>query len=127
MIKHIKVTNFRSLRNFELDLGKNNVIVGPNNSGKSNLIDFFRFLRDLIVPSPQNTYGLYSGLTSRGGFNQIAWRGGDLSEITIQLDGVVPRHQNDDLSWRYTLEILGNFQWNSATIKSENLLITSKD
>jgi ABC-type uncharacterized transport system ATPase subunit len=39
------VTNFKSIREQELLLQTLNVFIGGNGSGKSNLIDVFRFLK----------------------------------------------------------------------------------
>jgi len=64
MIKRIRIRNFKSLRDVDLELRKINVIVGPNGSGKSNLVDFFIFLKEFINPSsfpfdPFQTFGGY--------------------------------------------------------------------
>ena len=37
-ICHINIMNFRSLDNFDEEVGKHNIIVGKNNTGKSNLL-----------------------------------------------------------------------------------------
>ena len=45
MIKHIKVTNFRSLDNFSMDFNEGlNVIIGENDAGKTSLIDSIKIL-----------------------------------------------------------------------------------
>jgi predicted ATPase len=44
MIKHIKLNNFRSYRELDLSLGKLNVLVGRNGSGKSNFLSVFDLL-----------------------------------------------------------------------------------
>lgn len=38
MIKKIKIQNFRSIKNLEIQLGKINAFIGPNNAGKSNIM-----------------------------------------------------------------------------------------
>uniref|UniRef100_A0A7V4E4I7 ATP-dependent endonuclease n=1 Tax=candidate division WOR-3 bacterium TaxID=2052148 RepID=A0A7V4E4I7_UNCW3 len=38
MIKKIKIENFRSIENIEIELGKFNALIGPNNAGKSNIM-----------------------------------------------------------------------------------------
>ncbi|ODS36436.1 hypothetical protein BEH94_01335 [Candidatus Altiarchaeales archaeon WOR_SM1_SCG] len=48
MLKRLKVKNFKSLENFEVEFGKFNVLVGRNNSGKSNVIDCLKFLSELV-------------------------------------------------------------------------------
>ena len=42
-INKVKVENFKSFKNLELDLGKFNVIIGQNASGKSNFKQIFTF------------------------------------------------------------------------------------
>jgi len=48
MIKHVSIDGFKSLTNFELSLKPGlNILVGPNGSGKTNIVSFFEFLGDL--------------------------------------------------------------------------------
>jgi len=44
MLKTIKFRNFKSLRDFNISLKQINVFVGPNNAGKSTILDAFRVL-----------------------------------------------------------------------------------
>ncbi|VTN09241.1 recombination protein F [Raoultella terrigena] len=37
MIHHLRIQNFRSVRDIELDLGALNIVFGPNGCGKSNI------------------------------------------------------------------------------------------
>jgi len=52
MIKTVRVKNFKSLHDVTVTLGRRNVFVGPNMSGKSNIIDVFKFLTNMIVSEP---------------------------------------------------------------------------
>ena len=45
-IKKIKISNSKSFKNLELELGKFNVLIGANASGKSNFTQVFGFLRN---------------------------------------------------------------------------------
>lgn len=47
-ITKVQFINFKALKHFTLNLGNMNVLVGPNNSGKSTLISAFRLLADAI-------------------------------------------------------------------------------
>lgn len=47
LLKKIKVANFKSFDEAEVELGKFNVLIGANASGKSNFVRIFRFLRDI--------------------------------------------------------------------------------
>lgn len=49
VLKKIFITNFKSLKDVEIPLRKFNVLVGPNGSGKTNFIEFFKFLRKSLV------------------------------------------------------------------------------
>jgi energy-coupling factor transporter ATP-binding protein EcfA2 len=44
MIEQVSLTNFRKFREFTLDLRKGNILVGPNNAGKSSILDALRIL-----------------------------------------------------------------------------------
>lgn len=44
MIKSVKFKNFKSLENFTVSLDQRNILVGPNNAGKSTILDAFRAL-----------------------------------------------------------------------------------
>src|SRR5579863_6808998 len=41
-LTRIRIKNFRSVRELELELGETNVFVGPNNAGKSAILDALR-------------------------------------------------------------------------------------
>lgn len=60
-IKKVRISNFKSFKDVEIELGKLNVLIGPNASGKSNFIEIFRFLRDIVM------YGLNNAIFMQGG------------------------------------------------------------
>lgn len=68
-IKQLNIEGFRSLRNVSWFPGDLNVIIGPNGTGKSNLL---RFL-ELISVSAQGKLGKY--IQSLGGMEPIVWDG----------------------------------------------------
>ena len=45
---HIHLKNWRNFAKVEVDLARRAFLVGPNASGKSNLLDVFRFLHDIV-------------------------------------------------------------------------------
>ena len=47
MIEYFEISNFKSLYEVKLHLRPFNVLIGPNNSGKSNFIDALNFLREM--------------------------------------------------------------------------------
>lgn len=62
MITRLRVKNFLSLHDIDLELHRRNVLVGPNMAGKSNVIDCFKFLTHMV------SFGLSKALLDRGGF-----------------------------------------------------------
>ncbi len=48
-LKKVVIKNFKSLHDCEIDIGKLNVVVGANASGKSNLVEAFRLLKKIYV------------------------------------------------------------------------------
>lgn len=65
-ITRIKVSNFKSFDELEVDLRPLNVIVGGNASGKSNFLEIFKFLRDI------ETHGLENAVSLQGGMEYLA-------------------------------------------------------
>jgi predicted ATPase len=63
--------NYRSLRDVVIPLSPLSVLVGPNNSGKSNVLDLIRFLNDSV------RFDLTKALEMRGGYERVRFRGGD--------------------------------------------------
>ncbi len=62
IIKSIEATNFRSFREIKLELGRFNVMIGPNSAGKSNLIQMFKFLRDIVQSGLDNAISMQGGV-----------------------------------------------------------------
>ncbi|MDA2806633.1 AAA family ATPase [Nocardiopsis suaedae] len=65
----LEVANFRSLREVTVPLKPLNVLVGPNGVGKTNVLDVFRFLCDIV------NLDIRPSLDQRGGFAKTAFRG----------------------------------------------------
>ena len=67
-ITKVWAKNFRSIEYAELELDPLTVLVGPNASGKSNLLDILGFLGDAVRD------GLETAITRRGGIDSIGRR-----------------------------------------------------
>jgi predicted ATPase len=104
MITRLQVRNFKSLRDVDLELGSLNVLVGPNMSGKSNLLDALRFLREIFFPEGGRP-GVGAAITERGGIDDIVWKGADDKQITISLEAVDPDDPNS--RYKYALQLIG--------------------
>ncbi|MBU1012055.1 MAG: AAA family ATPase [Bacteroidetes bacterium] len=65
MIQFVEVTGFKSLNNFKIELKKGlNILVGPNGSGKTNIISLFEFLSHIAQREVQDAVGLSGGAGS---------------------------------------------------------------
>ncbi len=80
MIKRLKVKNFRSLNDFEVEFGKFNVLIGRNNTGKSNIIDVLSFLNEGVKEDAAKI------LSKRGGHNEIVFGGNTTDNIEIKAE-----------------------------------------
>lgn len=67
IISQLVLKNWRNFRSVDVSLAERVFIVGPNASGKSNLLDVLRFLRDIARPGG----GLQFALTERGGLSKV--------------------------------------------------------
>lgn len=65
MLIRAEVANYKSIAFADLSFGNENIIVGPNGVGKSNLLDALHFLRDAAND------GLDHAITKRHGINSI--------------------------------------------------------
>lgn len=61
----IRASNFKSFRELDLKLEDYNLVVGPNNSGKSNFVEIIRFISDIL------TIGLDGAISRQGGIEYL--------------------------------------------------------
>ncbi|MEQ1912438.1 MAG: AAA family ATPase [Vicinamibacterales bacterium] len=92
----LKLKNWRNFVAVDLPIGERLFITGPNASGKSNLLDAFRFLRDIA----KDGGGLQLAVRERLGLTKIrclaARRYPDV-EIEVELK------DDSDATWRYAI------------------------
>lgn len=132
MITNLVVRNFRSLRNATLDLCGRNVLIGPNKSGKTTLLDALRFLAQAVTGGD-----VTRPLNERGGMESIAWKGSDGTDralhsrvrpsvaLEFQLDGEL--NQDPDVArFSYYLAIAGDLRA-QPVIRRETLDVTAND
>ena len=68
IISRLKLTNWRNFTEVDVPLRDRVFIIGPNASGKSNLLDAIRFLRDI---AKREGGGLQAAVRRRGGVRQV--------------------------------------------------------
>jgi predicted ATPase len=67
IVSRVILKNWRNFREVDVVLSNRTFLVGPNASGKSNFLDVFRFLRDIVKPGG----GLQKAVNDRGGISKI--------------------------------------------------------
>lgn len=68
LITRLRLKNWRNFRSVDVALRDRVFVIGPNASGKSNLLDVFRFLRDVAKPKGG---GLQRAVEARGGLTKL--------------------------------------------------------
>ncbi len=100
IVSHITLKNWRNFQVVDVPLSDRVFLVGPNASGKSNLLDAFRFLRDIAKAGG----GLQKAVSDRGGLSKIrclaARRYPDV-EIEVALSSSA----DNGIIWRYAIGI----------------------
>ena len=49
MLKHVRISNYKSLGDVALDLDPVTVLIGRSGTGKTNFVEALKFLRDYVV------------------------------------------------------------------------------
>jgi predicted ATPase len=80
-IKSIEIEGFRSLRRVRLDLRPLNILIGPNQSGKTNILDALDFLSQAV--QGKLSPALYH---SRGGLANLLWAGDGANQIRFRIE-----------------------------------------
>ncbi|KQQ19240.1 chromosome segregation protein SMC [Rathayibacter sp. Leaf299] len=115
-ITHVTASNWRNFKTLDFPVENRLFVVGPNASGKSNLLDLFRFLGDIAAAGG----GLASAIERRGGISKVRSlfarnnQGGRLV-VDLQLS-------DGDDRWRYRLSIRGEKGGFNRPIVDEELV-----
>ena len=113
MIQHLKLRNFRSIRELDLELRPLNVLIGRNASGKSNFLSFFQVVGDGIRGN------LNAAIVSEiGGFHYLRHLNADAKE-TVQWQLTFDSSHSEKL--RYETVIGQRGQTGSYIVQSEIL------
>jgi predicted ATPase len=99
LITRLQLKNWRNFRKVDIHLRERVFVIGPNASGKSNLLDVFRFLRDVAKPEGG---GFQKAVKDRGGITKLrcllARKDPEVS-ITVEISEKV----DAEPIWRYSL------------------------
>ena len=130
----IKVKNFKSYTDLEIDFNKLNYIIGGNASGKSNFVNILKFFNDIIY------YGLDDAVLLQGGIKYIFNANSEKDSnivLEYELDFEDEKNRTFDIfsdiveqkmylprKMYYVLEIKPNGNGNGYKIRNEKLEIT---
>ena len=119
IIARLKLTNWRNFTDVDVPLLDRAFIIGPNASGKSNLLDAIRFLRDV---AKREGGGLQAAVGKRGGFRQIrslsVHSGGGVG-IEVHLS----RDSGEPVEWVYRLVFAVEQRGNHRTLVQEEVVV----
>lgn len=106
LITRVRASNWRNFQKLDIPLGEFGYLVGPSGSGKSGLLDIFRFLGDICR---EGGGGLQGALRERGGLAYVrsllntaeASRKG----TTVSVDVEISERAGSPVLWRYHLAL----------------------
>ena len=99
IITRLKLENWRNFTDVDIPLSDRAFIIGPNASGKSNLLDAIRFLRDV---AKRDGGGLQAAVRRRGGVRQLR----SLSSHTnagVCIEAHLSSDADEPVEWVYRL------------------------
>jgi predicted ATPase len=121
-IRNLTLQNWMNYQRLETEeLRDRMFIIGPNASGKSNLLDALRFLRDVALPAgvKPSGGGLQKAVRDRGGLSKLrcvnAREKNDVL-LEVRLEGA------DGAKWLYRLSFKGEGKANNRIIVKEELI-----
>lgn len=118
-ITKLELHNFRSFRRESISFKQLTILVGPNASGKSNLLDALRFLSECMRPPLLDT------IQKRGGFDALRYRdeSGPMG-ITVSLKRSDDPNSSSGWMAEYALE-LGVLRGGTFHVNSEECFVQS--
>lgn len=121
-IRHIALKNWRNFKSVEIDVPDRLFIVGPNASGKSNLLDALRFLGDLAAIGG----GLQQAVQKRGGLKRVRclssrYYNRSRVGLKIGLEG------SDEVRWSYELNFTGEGRGRHRPVVDTEIVCRGED
>ena len=98
-ITRLKLKNWRNFRALDMPFREVSYLLGPNASGKSNLLDAFRFLRDI---SKARGGGLQTAVSDRDGITKVRCLHAR-RDPEVLIDVVLAESADGSGRWRYAL------------------------
>jgi predicted ATPase len=123
MITRVEIDGFKSLSNFELNLNSGlNILVGPNGSGKTNIVLFFEFLSKISrsqIGSAVSSVGGAGAIFKKIGSNEYQ------NEISFKIFGCNNILSKKPITYEYCAKIKSSFEIDSIFYSYQNLKLRS--
>ena len=100
IISRLKLANWRNFTEVDVPLRDRAFIIGPNASGKSNLLDAVRFLRDV---AKREGGGLQAAVRRRGGVREIRSLASHSASSAVAIEAHLSRDADEPVEWEYRL------------------------
>lgn len=115
MIKNVEILHYKGFKYNYIDLMNYNILVGPNASGKSSLLDVFTFLKDVLNEEP-----VYAIQKRSSRFEELVWnQQRDYFEIAVEIK--IPPEKNTRYQFaRYEIALTQN-EIDGIIIENEQL------
>lgn len=123
IITRLKLKNWRNFTKVDVALRERVYVIGPNASGKSNLLDVMRFLRDVAKPDGG---GLQKAVKDRGGITKLrCLLARKDPEISIEVE--ISEKVDTDPLWRYTLSFRSEGTGKQRVVVSKEEVVDLKN
>ena len=100
IVCHLILKNWRNFQAVDVSLKERVFLIGPNASGKSNLLDVFRFLRDIA----KDGGGLQKAVADRGRLPKIRCLSARRSS-NVEIEVHLAESSQEPVKWRYAIGI----------------------
>ncbi len=123
IISRLKLKNWRNFRTVDVHLRERAYIIGPNASGKSNLLDVMRFMRDVAKPDGG---GLQKAVKDRGGMTKLrALMARRDPEILIEVE--LSDSVDEKPGWSYSLAFRSEGKGQQRVLVSREVVMDLKN
>src|SRR5258707_382158 len=95
-LKKLQLAGWKSIKDATIELRRMNVLIGANGAGKSNLISFFKLIREMVEERLQ----VY--IAKSGGANSLLFGG---TKVTQQLIADLEFETDSSDKWLYSMRL----------------------
>lgn len=120
-IRKITLKNWMNYKNFSAEIRHDRIfVIGANASGKSNLLDAIRFLRDVALPAgiKPSGGGLQKAVNDRGGIKYLRCLNARRPEISLEIE----LEDSASERWHYILGFKGEGRGSNRVIINQEIV-----